>query len=88
MISVAQSFSNSRKDLQDVTAVTPDLLACFASKIVAQKQLVNCLAFSLVFQNEIIASCRLDYEYEIEYEYDFSILVFRLHINTARTQFI
>ena len=49
MISVAQSF-----DLQDVTAVTHDLLACFVSKIVAQKQLVNCLAFSWVFQNEIL----------------------------------
>ena len=40
MISVAQSFSNSRNDLQDVTAVTHDFLACFASKIMAQKQLV------------------------------------------------
>ena len=54
MISVAQSFSNSRKDLQDVTAVTPDLLVCSVSKIVAQTQLVNCLAFSWVFQNEIL----------------------------------
>ena len=54
MISVAQSFSNSRNDLQDVPAVTHDLLACFVSKIVAQKQLVNCLAFSWVFQNEIL----------------------------------
>ena len=35
-----------------------------------------------------IASFRLDYEYEIEYKYDFSILVFRLHIITAHTQFI
>ena len=54
MISVAQSFSNSPNDLQDVTAVTHDLLACFVLKIVAQKQLVNCLAFSWVFQNEIL----------------------------------
>ena len=54
MISVAQSFSNSQNDLQDVTAVTHDLLACLVSKIVAQKQLVNCLAFSWVFQNEIL----------------------------------
>ena len=54
MISVAQSFSNSRNDLQDVTAVIRDLLACFVSQIVAQKQLVNCLAFSWVFQNDIL----------------------------------
>ena len=54
MISVAQSFTNSRNDLQDVMAVTHDLLACFVSKIVPQKQLVNCLAFSWVFQNEIL----------------------------------
>ena len=54
MISVAQSFSNSQNDLQDVTAVRHDLLACFVSKIVAQKQLINCLAFSWVFQNEIL----------------------------------
>ena len=54
MISVAQSFSNSRNDHEDVTAVTHDLLACFVSKIVAQKQVVNCLAFSWVFQNEIL----------------------------------
>ena len=54
MISVAQSFSNSRNDLQDVTVVIRDLLACFVSQIVAQKQLVNCLAFSWVFQNEIL----------------------------------
>ena len=54
MISVAQSFSNSRNDLQDVTAVTHELVACFVSKSVAQKQLVNCLAFSWVFQNEIL----------------------------------
>ena len=40
MISVAQSFSNSRNDLQDVMAITHDLLACFVSKIVVQKQLV------------------------------------------------
>ena len=54
MISVAQSFSNSRNDLQDVTAVTHDLLACFVPKIVAHKQLLNCPAFSWVFQNEIL----------------------------------
>ena len=41
-----------------------------------------------VLLNKLLASFRLDYEYEIEYEYDFSILVFRLHIITAHTQFI
>ena len=39
-ILLAQSFSNSRNDLQDVTAVTHDLLACFVWKIMSQKQLV------------------------------------------------
>ena len=40
MISVAQSISNSRNDLQNVMAVTHALLASFVSKSMVQKQLV------------------------------------------------
>ena len=55
MISVAQSFefTNSRNDLQDVMAITHDLLASFVSKKYGTEA-ASCLAFSWVFQNEIL----------------------------------
>ena len=53
VISLAQTSSNSRNDLQDVMAVTRDLLASFVSKKYATEA-ASCLAFSWVFQNEIL----------------------------------